>query len=92
MTATPPEAQNPAMYFGPVVYVLSVELDDVEPPIWRQVVVEDCRGSSGYAELLETLADPSRPDHEHMVEWAPAGFDPAAFDVATHDAAVRKVR
>lgn len=42
--ATVPEAadgQNPVMYFGPVVYVLHVQLDDVEPPIWRRVVVEE---------------------------------------------------
>jgi hypothetical protein len=29
------------MYFGPVVYVLHVQLDGIEPPIWRRVVVEE---------------------------------------------------
>jgi hypothetical protein len=184
------------MYFGPAVYVLHVQLNEVEPPIWRRVVVEeatklpklsrileaamgwdgyhlhhfeigdgvifsdpdpdadyaiderkvtvkqilprdgatlvwqydfgdswdhtvtvearnepdpharypqvldgaracppeDCGGTYGYADLLETLADPSHPEHDHMVQWAPDGFDPEAFDVQAHDAAVRKVR
>lgn len=53
---------------------------------------EDCGGTNGYAELLETLADPSHPEHDHMIQWAPDGFDPEAFDVHAHDAAVRKVR
>jgi hypothetical protein len=32
---------------------------------------EDCGGTYGYAELLEVLPDPSHPEHEHMVGWAP---------------------
>ena len=42
---------------------------------------EDCGGVWGYADLLETLADPEAPDHEDMLEWVGGEFDPAAFDI-----------
>lgn len=45
--------------------------------------------SSGYAELLRVLADPSADEYEYMVSWAPQGFDPAAFDLG---AANRRLR
>jgi len=41
---------------------------------------EDCGGPYGYPDLLAALRDPSHPEHEAMVEWAPAGFDPEHFD------------
>jgi hypothetical protein len=31
--------------------------------------------------LLETLADPSHPEHEWMMEWAGGPIDPDAFDL-----------
>jgi hypothetical protein len=36
------------------------------------------------------LTNASHHEHEHMVSWAPDGFDPEVLDVETHDAAVRK--
>jgi hypothetical protein len=46
---------------------------------------EDCGGTPGYAELVETLADPHHPDHEDMLQWLGidegSDFDPARFDV-----------
>jgi hypothetical protein len=53
---------------------------------------EDCGGTHGYARLIESLADPSDPEHDDMVQWAPDGFDPEAFDVRAYDAAARAVR
>ncbi len=50
---------------------------------------EDCGGVPGYEELLVVLADPNHPEHEHMVSWVPAGFDPAVFDLL---AANRRMR
>jgi hypothetical protein len=51
---------------------------------------EDCGGAWGYANLKETLADPSDEEHEEMREWLgledPSAFDPAAFDLATVNA------
>ncbi len=41
---------------------------------------DDCGGPSGYADLLEILADPDHPDHEDLREWAP-DYDPAFFDI-----------
>lgn len=41
---------------------------------------EDCGGPGGYAQLLETLANPSDPEHESMLEWLGGPFDPEAFD------------
>jgi Plasmid pRiA4b ORF-3-like protein len=42
---------------------------------------EDCGGVSGYERLLDVLANPKHPEHAAVVDWAPAGFDPAAFDL-----------
>jgi hypothetical protein len=50
---------------------------------------EDCGGVSGYARLLAALVDPTDPEHEALVEWAPDGFAPEAFDLA---AANRRLR
>jgi hypothetical protein len=58
---------------------------------------EDCGGTGGYEQLIETLADPKHPDHEHMRGWAGlsegVSFDPARFDLteanARLDSAVR---
>ena len=50
---------------------------------------EDVGGPPGYEELLRVLSDPTDEEHEHLVSWAPEGFDPAAFDVA---AANRRLR
>ena len=45
---------------------------------------EDCGGVWGYADLRETLADPTSEDHADMLEWLgienAAEFDPHAFD------------
>jgi Plasmid pRiA4b ORF-3-like protein len=47
---------------------------------------EDCGGPWAYADLKETIADPSAEDHEELLEWLglddPSDFDPAAFNLA----------
>ncbi len=50
---------------------------------------EDCGGPGGYAELLDTLADPGHPDHEHMRGWVGNRLRP--FDRAATDQRVRRV-
>ncbi len=41
---------------------------------------EDCGGPGGYADLLETIADPDDPEHESMLEWLGGPHDAEAFD------------
>lgn len=45
---------------------------------------EDCGGVWGYADLRETLADETHPEHADMLEWLgierAQEFDPNAFD------------
>ncbi len=42
---------------------------------------EDCGGVWGYQDLIEAIHDPSKPNHEELLEWAGEGFDPEAFSV-----------
>lgn len=49
---------------------------------------EDCGGPGGYAELLEALADPGHPDHEHLRTWA--GSWTGEFDREATDLLVRQ--
>lgn len=45
---------------------------------------EDCGGVWGYADLRETLADPTHAEHAYMVDWlgidGAEDFDPHLFD------------
>jgi hypothetical protein len=41
---------------------------------------EDCGGTWGYEELLETLRNPSHEEYESMLEWLGGSYDPEAFD------------
>jgi uncharacterized protein with PIN domain len=41
---------------------------------------EDSGGVFGYTTLLESLADPSHPDHEESKEWVSEYFDSTYFD------------
>jgi hypothetical protein len=57
----------------------------------RHCPPEDCGGPWGYAELLETLANPAHPDHGEQREWIGEGFDPEEFSVAETDTALAEV-
>ncbi len=41
---------------------------------------EDCGGVWGYAELLETLADPQHPEHAELLGWCGGPIDAEDFD------------
>jgi hypothetical protein len=47
---------------------------------------EDCGGVHGYADLIHTLADPTHPEHQHLLGWVGiengSDFDPTHFDTA----------
>jgi hypothetical protein len=51
---------------------------------------EDCGGDWGYANLKETIADPSAEEHEERLEWLrledPSDFEAASFDLASVNA------
>lgn len=47
------------------------------------------RGVPGYERLLAALANPTDPEHDELIQWAPDGFDPEAFDLV---AANRRLR
>jgi hypothetical protein len=53
---------------------------------------EDCGGAHGYAELLETLADPGHRDHARAVQWIGGSFDPASFDLASTNVSLQHLR
>lgn len=42
---------------------------------------EDCGGPYGYANLLETIADPNHEDYHDMMTWLGGDFDPDKFDI-----------
>jgi len=42
---------------------------------------EDCGGSPGYADLLQTNFDPDEEDYEEFMEWLGEDFDPKYFNV-----------
>jgi Plasmid pRiA4b ORF-3-like protein len=48
---------------------------------------EDCGGTSGYAELLQVLADPTHDEHQQMAAWVGAWpeFDQLATDRLVRD-------
>ena len=52
---------------------------------------EDCGGAGGYAELLETLADPGHQDHDGAVQWVGGSFNPRAFDLSSANVALQQL-
>jgi hypothetical protein len=49
---------------------------------------EDVGGASGYVEYLNTVSDPTYPDHENTCLWGPERFDPSVIDRTALEAAV----
>ena len=75
-------------------WVHTIELEEILEPVKgfkypfcvdgeRNSPPEDCGGPHGYAGLLETLFDPSDPEHEDTVAWVDSmkgcTFDPEQF-------------
>ncbi|MDQ6805187.1 MAG: plasmid pRiA4b ORF-3 family protein [Actinomycetota bacterium] len=69
------------------------DLLDADPDTHYPVLVaakgacppEDCGGPWGYADLKETLADPSHGQHQEMLDWLglnnASAFDPNAVTI-----------
>ena len=53
---------------------------------------EDCGGSWGYEELLDTIRDPEHEEYEEMMEWLGGKFDPEEFDLEGVNQALRRIR
>jgi Plasmid pRiA4b ORF-3-like protein len=43
---------------------------------------EDCGSTSGYARMLEVLANPKDEEHGDMKRWVGRGYDPEKFNMA----------
>jgi hypothetical protein len=46
----------------------------------RRCPPEDCGGVHGYARFLETIVDPTHPEHESILRWVGGRYDPDEFD------------
>jgi len=53
---------------------------------------EDCGGPYGYADLLETIADPSHEDYQDMMTWLGGNFDPNSFDIEIANLKLKSMR
>jgi hypothetical protein len=51
---------------------------------------EDCGGIPGFYELLDTLADPKRPDHDELREHF-EGYDPNVVDIQIMNIALGRI-
>jgi hypothetical protein len=66
-------------------YAVCIDGQNACPP-------EDCGGVGGYAELLESLADPGHRDHGRAVQWVGGSFDPTSFDLVSANVALQQLR
>lgn len=53
---------------------------------------EDCGGPWGFAEMMQTLADPAHPEREELLEWIGDDYDPTAFDIEELNAGLAKLK
>lgn len=51
---------------------------------------EDCGGIYSYPEFLETLANPTHPEHKGAVDWA-RGFEPELFNITQANSLIQAV-
>jgi hypothetical protein len=64
-----------------LIYPLLIDATGRCPP-------EDVGGPWGYAEFLETMADPQQENHVGMTEWADGPFDPDNINIDDYVKAV----
>ena len=53
---------------------------------------EDCGGIGGYYDKLEAIRDPRHPEHEDIIDWMGADFDPDKFDLDSINKALKRIR
>lgn len=58
----------------------------------RHCPPEDCGGTSGYADLMEILMDPTHEEYEHMREWTGKDFYAEEFSISKVNKRLRRNR
>ena len=53
---------------------------------------EDCGGTGGYADFVETINNPEHEEYESMVEWVGGAFDPETFDIKKVNQFLKKIK
>ena len=74
--------------------VLTAEADTDYPSCIkakRACPPEDCGGSWGYQECLESIKDADHPEHESMLEWVGGSFDPEDAELDTINALLKTI-
>jgi hypothetical protein len=56
----------------------------------RSCPPEDCGGTGGYADLLDTLTDPTDEEFDHMRRWVGEQFNAEVFSVQEVDKRLRR--
>ncbi len=53
---------------------------------------EDCGGTYGYANLIDTISDPENDEYKSMIEWVGGAFDAEAFDIKKVNRVLKKIK
>jgi hypothetical protein len=53
---------------------------------------EDCGGTPGYADFLDTISDPESEEYTSMIEWIGRVFDPESFDIKKVNRFLKKIK
>lgn len=53
---------------------------------------DDCGGIGGYYNMLEIIADPKHPDHEHWKEWLGGEWDMKQFDLLIANVGLKRFK
>ena len=53
---------------------------------------DDVGGTYGYAAFIEAITQPDHPEHQQMLEWFGAPFDPTAFDLSATDLPLTRIK
>jgi hypothetical protein len=75
--------------------ILSAQPEIDYPRVWggaRSCPPEDCGGTTGYADLVNILLDPTHEDFQQMREWAGEEFNAEVFRLEKINARLRRNR
>jgi hypothetical protein len=53
---------------------------------------EDIGGPPGYVDFVQAISDPAHPEHEELLEWCGATFDPFGFNLDAINAQLRRIK